>query len=417
MATDPFDWPAHAANMRDLDSALRCTICHEFYNTPKLLPCGHSYCSECIRKQGDVQMRTGPRLCPDCRAPWEPAHLDTRPVQSLSLAVKAYQQSRSYLLSAVQQLNAEAPRSSEPAADSVAKGLNRGSKRTRRQVARDSNPEQAQKQCVHVEDRAGPASNTPSKSSCSAGQEHNAPVAAVPQKAPEVPPAGCGICPICSRVVSLSYLQSHVDSCLISTEATTSRVALARTGAPAAVLDLTDSTGEAFEAHTPPMASLVPPKLCFQLLKEKDARKKLQDCGLSTQGDRVELERRYQAFRQYVQTAHDRGDRASLKRFAKRFSMEEHKRAEAISSAPKRVPDADADFETLIAVAKQRMAEHKARMEQQAALPGGDVDDNVLRPGDLNGATIDKHVKATAITTETKLDPSSGMLSDVKLGM
>lgn len=66
-----------------------------------------------------------------------------------------------------------------------------------------------------------------------------------------------------------------------------------------------------------------------------------------------ELERRYQAFRQFVQTAHDRGDRASLKRFAKRFSMEEQKRAEAISSAPMRVPDADADFESLIAVAKQ----------------------------------------------------------------
>lgn len=42
MATDPFDWPANAAMMRDLDSSLRCTICHEFYNTPKLLPCGHT---------------------------------------------------------------------------------------------------------------------------------------------------------------------------------------------------------------------------------------------------------------------------------------------------------------------------------------------------------------------------------------
>lgn len=36
-----------------------------------------------------------------------------------------------------------------------------------------------------------------------------------------------------------------------------------------------------------PSASSVPPKLCFQLLKDKDARKKLQDYGLSTLGDRV----------------------------------------------------------------------------------------------------------------------------------
>lgn len=33
--------------------------------------------------------------------------------------------------------------------------------------------------------------------------------------------------------------------------------------------------------------------------------------------------------------------------------MEEQKRAEAISSAPARVPGADSDFETLIAVAKE----------------------------------------------------------------
>jgi hypothetical protein len=31
---------------------------------------------------------------------------------------------------------------------------------------------------------------------------------------------------------------------------------------------------------------LLPPKICFQLLKEKDARKKLQDLGLSSVGEK-----------------------------------------------------------------------------------------------------------------------------------
>lgn len=30
----------------------------------------------------------------------------------------------------------------------------------------------------------------------------------------------------------------------------------------------------------------IPPKICFNLLKERDARKKLQDLGLSTSGEK-----------------------------------------------------------------------------------------------------------------------------------
>jgi hypothetical protein len=35
------------------------------------------------------------------------------------------------------------------------------------------------------------------------------------------------------------------------------------------------------------IAPQIPPKICFQLLKEKDARKKLQDLGLSGVGDKI----------------------------------------------------------------------------------------------------------------------------------
>lgn len=194
-------------------------------------------------------MRTGARLCPDCRTPWEPAHLDSRPVQSLALAVKAYQQSRSHLLDAVQRCSTAAPRPAEHVGVTSAKQLNSGAKRTRKQREDELESAPAQKQQVSTTN-AVRRSNSSAKPSCSAENirhseaEHVPPTAALPDRAQQDPPPGCGACPICSKVISLSYLQSHVDSCLISTEANTGiRTGSARHGVSNAVHDLTDSTG------------------------------------------------------------------------------------------------------------------------------------------------------------------------------
>jgi hypothetical protein len=65
------------------------------------------------------------------------------------------------------------------------------------------------------------------------------------------------------------------------------------------------------------------------------------------------MERRYQAFRQFCQTAHDRGDKGSLKRFARQFNSEEQRREVAMAAAPLNVPGAEADFDYLIAVCKR----------------------------------------------------------------
>lgn len=44
---DPTDFPPPniAPGLRLLDEALRCSICHELYDAPVTLNCGHSFCS------------------------------------------------------------------------------------------------------------------------------------------------------------------------------------------------------------------------------------------------------------------------------------------------------------------------------------------------------------------------------------
>ena len=53
--------------VQDLEKEITCAICHEHYTEPKVLPCCHYYCKQCIHH---LALRTGmdkPFPCPECR--------------------------------------------------------------------------------------------------------------------------------------------------------------------------------------------------------------------------------------------------------------------------------------------------------------------------------------------------------------
>ncbi|KAI9783422.1 MAG: E3 ubiquitin-protein ligase rad18 [Peltula sp. TS41687] len=63
--SDPTEWLGTAlSNLAPVDSALRCQVCKDFYNTPMMTSCSHTFCSICIRRCLAVDGR-----CPTCRAP------------------------------------------------------------------------------------------------------------------------------------------------------------------------------------------------------------------------------------------------------------------------------------------------------------------------------------------------------------
>ena len=54
-------------NLEELEIEVTCDICHEHYTDPKILPCLHYYCKQCIHT---LALRTGidkPFSCPECR--------------------------------------------------------------------------------------------------------------------------------------------------------------------------------------------------------------------------------------------------------------------------------------------------------------------------------------------------------------
>ena len=53
----------------ELEQEVTCAICHDHYQEPKLLPCCHYYCKQCILTLSSRYRPDQPFPCPDCREP------------------------------------------------------------------------------------------------------------------------------------------------------------------------------------------------------------------------------------------------------------------------------------------------------------------------------------------------------------
>ena len=73
---DPSDWLCTpVSQLGPLEAALRCQVCKDFFNTPMITSCAHTFCSLCIRR-----CLTADGRCPTCRTQDQEIKLRSNPL-------------------------------------------------------------------------------------------------------------------------------------------------------------------------------------------------------------------------------------------------------------------------------------------------------------------------------------------------
>ncbi|NWT72179.1 RAD18 ligase, partial [Prunella himalayana] len=266
-----------------VDNLLRCGICFDYFSIAVIIPqCSHSYCSLCIRKSLSYKTQ-----CPTCCVTVSESDLKNNRI--LDDLVKSFNSARQQLL----QLVLEAPPVPSPPAHGQCPAGSHGSPAPQPEAQEvPGTASSVRKDTVCTSTKAGGLAWTAQKgfrteehhdlhsTSAEAGgkdskgrsqeipgctESHEKPSTSVLKGDKKVE------CPVCAVAILEQYINKHLDSCLTREEKKDS-------------LRSSD--------HKRKLMS----KVVYNLLSDRDLRKKLKEHGLSTSGTRQQLIKRHQEF-------------------------------------------------------------------------------------------------------------------------
>ncbi|OWK51791.1 E3 ubiquitin-protein ligase RAD18 [Lonchura striata] len=277
-------WPPGLAPLKAVDDLLRCGICFDYFSIAVIIPqCSHSYCSLCIRKSLSYKTQ-----CPTCCVAVSESDLKNNRI--LDDLVKSFNSARQQLLNLV----LEAPpvpsppaHSQPPAAEShwspvpqpeseevpgIDSSLRKDKVCTSTKAGGLAWTGQKSFETEEHHDLHSTSAELGGKDSTVKSQEipgciesHEKPSTSVLKGVRKVE------CPVCEVAVLEQYINKHLDSCLARGEKKDS-------------LRSSD--------HKRKLMS----KVVYNLLSDRDLRKKLKEHGLSASGTRQQLIKRHQEF-------------------------------------------------------------------------------------------------------------------------
>ena len=259
--SDSTDWlQTPLRSLAPVDSALRCQVCRDFYDTPMITLCCHTFCSRCIR-----QCLNNDGKCPTCRKGADAIKL--RNNFAIEELVEAFQRARPEVMEYTKRISQEATRSSSPKRKRM--GVDEGSSPIRKRTRSGTRAQQSSQQSV-IDLEADDADYIPGP-----GEQYSR------RLYEEGRTAGQVLCPICQDAFpTIKAVQAHVDHC---------------DGEPSKKhSNRSNQTPMPLQPASKPTKRPEPlAQLHYGVLKDNALRKKLQDSGILSTGPRQLMERRY----------------------------------------------------------------------------------------------------------------------------
>ncbi|GKU03098.1 e3 ubiquitin-protein ligase rad18 [Fusarium langsethiae] len=257
---DSTDWLATPLSaLAAVEGALRCQVCKDFFKTPMITSCSHTFCSLCIRRA-----LSNDGKCPLCRATEQENKL--RSNWSLEEAVQAFVSARSDTLELARKGNSQNTTSKRKATSDHHDSGNSPDGKRLRSSSRLQNTRSATRQTPKIE------YNETVEVADSDGDDDD-------EYRPE-PEDGLVACPVCQDRMKDWQVFTHLESC---------------TGPKPKPQRTVSSVSSPIysQQRQPTKAPDRLPTINYSMYKEQALRKKMADLGISNQGPRTLLERRH----------------------------------------------------------------------------------------------------------------------------
>ncbi|KAJ6443126.1 phospho-2-dehydro-3-deoxyheptonate aldolase [Purpureocillium lavendulum] len=284
---DSTDWlSTPLSGLASVEAALRCQVCKDFYKTPMITSCSHTFCSLCIRRA-----LSNDGKCPLCRASEQ--ELKLRCNWSVEETAEAFAKARATVLdfATSTRLRERSPKrkadhqGSKPTqAAPEPKRLRTSARLSKSRTEAAATVAAAGQELRHEEEEDGEeviqaSDDEDADEYVPEDRESPALVYLVrAQLTPSIEADGMVPCPVCDRKMKAWQVFQHLESC----------------PGPSTSAPSTGSMppfGQRHQRHEQFVERL--PALNYSMLKEQALRKKLNELGISSQGPRVLLEKRH----------------------------------------------------------------------------------------------------------------------------
>ncbi|KAG7125797.1 Postreplication repair E3 ubiquitin-protein ligase rad18 like [Verticillium longisporum] len=285
---DSTDWLSTPLDgLAPVEAALRCQVCKDFYKTPMLTSCSHTFCSLCIRHALANDGR-----CPLCRNTDQ--ELKLRNNWALDEIVGAFQNARAKTLEFARK---PPPQQPQPA-------RTRASSPKRKREKKDGDVAAPEPKRLRSSARLS------GSSSAARSQEPPTPsreVYQIPDSEDDdegggddgdemyEPEDGLVPCPMCQARMKEEQVFAHLDKCPGPSAAETGSAGPGREGGGGGGSPAAPSALPYDQRARQPGAKVLDrlPSLNYSILKDQALRKKMADLGLSTGGSRQMIEKRH----------------------------------------------------------------------------------------------------------------------------